>query len=143
FRHRLSVVQFALALVLLAGAGLFIRGVERMLARDTGWDHGSILQGVLNLPQAKYATPAQTYGFYTTLQERLAALPGVENVTIGWTLPVFQFLTTRSYIVDGRAAPPAGREPQAFVNGITPSFLATLKVKLTAGRNFTDGDKLT
>ncbi len=140
FRHGLIVAQFALALVLLAGAGVFIRGFDRLLARDSGWDRSSMLQGVLNLPQAKYPDPAQTYAFYTRLQERLAALPGVENVTIGWTLPVFQFLTSRNYLVEGRDPPPAGHEPLAYVNGVTPSFLATLKITLLAGRNFTAAD---
>jgi predicted permease len=92
------------------------------------------------LPQAKYSTPDQTYGFYTRLQERLGSLPGVEKVAVGWTTPIFAFLTTRSYVVEGREPPPAGREPLAFVNGVTPSFLDTLKIKLVTGRNFTDAD---
>ncbi len=140
FRHSLIVLQFALALVLLAGAGLFIRGFDRMLKRDSGWDHQGLIQGIINLPQAKYARPEQSYAFYTRLQERLGALPGAENVTVGWTLPIFQFLTSRSYIVEGRDPPPAGREPLAFVNGITPSFLSTLRMRLSAGRNFAESD---
>ncbi len=142
-RHSLIVAQFALALVLLAGAGVFIRGLDRMLARDAGWDRHSVLQGVINLPQSRYATPQQAYAFYTQLQERLAALPGVEHVAIGWTIPVFQFLTSRSYVVEGRPPPPAGREPLASVNAVTPSYLATLKVKLLSGRDFSERDSLT
>ena len=143
FRHSLIVVQFALALVLLAGAGVFIRGLDRMLARDTGWDRHAVLQGIVNLPSAKYATPAQTYAFYQRLQERLGALPGVQGVAIGWTLPIYQFLTTRSFVVEGRNPPPAGREPLASVNGVMPSFIPTLKISLLAGRNFSDADTLT
>ncbi|HEX2855671.1 MAG TPA: ABC transporter permease [Opitutaceae bacterium] len=139
-RHSLIVAQFALALVLLAGAGVFIRGFNRILARETGWDQRSVLQGVLNLSPSRYATPAQSYAFYTQLQERLSALPGVENVAVGWTLPLFQFLTNRVYVVEGRELPPAGREPVASVNGVSPSFLPTLKTKLVAGRNFSETD---
>jgi putative ABC transport system permease protein len=142
-RHLLIVVQFALALVLLAGAGLFIRGLHQMLARDIGWKPSHLLQGVLGPPQSKYSTPEKTYAFYTELQERLGALPGVEKVGIGWTLPTFQFLASRNYIVEGRAPPPAGREPLAFVNGGTPTFLDALGVKLIAGRNFTEQDNAT
>jgi predicted permease len=141
-RHVLIVGQFALALMLLAGAGVFIRGFQRMLTRDAGWDHSSVLQAILSLPQARYKTPAESYAFYTRLQERLAALPGVENATVGWTIPVFSFLTTRSYVVEGRDLPPAGHEPQAFVNGVMPSYLPTLKIPLLSGRNFTDADQL-
>jgi putative ABC transport system permease protein len=142
-RHSLIVTQFALALVLLAGAGIFVRGFNRMLAREIGWDQRSMLQGVLNLSPSKYATPEQSYAFYTRLQERLGSLPGVENVALGWTLPLFQFLTNRVYVVEGRELPPAGREPLASVNGVTPSFLPTLKTRLVAGRNFSETDTLT
>lgn len=142
-RHSLIVAQFALALVLLAGAGVFIRGFNRMLEREIGWDQRAVLQGILNLSPVKYSTPAQSYAFYTQLQERLSAMPGVENVAVGWTLPLFQFLTNRSYVVEGRDLPPAGREPIASVNGVTPSFLPTLKTKLVAGRNFAATDTLT
>jgi len=142
FRHSLIVAQFALALVLLTGAGLFIRGLSRLLAEDPGWDRQGLLQGIINLPQAHYATPQQTYAFYTRLEERLRALPGVENVAIGWTLPLYQFLTSRSYVAEGQAPPPAGHEPVASVNGIMPSYLPALKIRLLAGRNFTDADGL-
>ncbi len=142
FRHSLIVAQFALALTLLAGAGLFVRGIDRMLARDIGWKTDHLLQCVLNLPQTRYATPEQTYSFYTRLQERLSALPGAERVAVAWTIPVFQFLATRSYIVEGRDPPPAGHEPSAFVNGITPTYFDTLGTRLVAGRNFTEADGL-
>lgn len=142
FRHLLIVGQFAMALVLLAGAGFFMRGLDRMLSREIGWASHSILQGVINLPQAKYATPEQSYLFYTRLEERLKALPGVKQAAIGWTLPIFQFLANRSYVVEGREPPPIGREPVAGVNAITPTYLDTLKVKVTNGRNFTAADTM-
>jgi predicted permease len=141
-RHVLIIAQFSLALVLLIGAGAFAGALHRMLTRDAGWDHRSMLQGMLNLPAVKYSTPEKTYAFYTQLQDSLRALPGVEEVAVGWTLPIFHFLSTRSYLVEGRDPPPAGHEPRAFVNGVTPTFLATLKMKLIAGRNFTDADNL-
>ncbi|HEY4245223.1 MAG TPA: ABC transporter permease [Lacunisphaera sp.] len=141
--HSLIIVQFALSLVLLSAGGLFLRGLDRMLSRDLGWDRHSMLQGTLNLPPAKYSDVTQTYAFYTRLQERLAALPGVENVAIAWTLPIFQFVNQRNCIVEGHSPPLRGTEPLVYVNGVTPSFLATLKIRLIAGRNFTEADKLT
>jgi putative ABC transport system permease protein len=95
-RHSLIVLQFANALVLLAGAGFVIAGVDKLLSIDPGWNHHSLARCVLTLPQAKYSTPQQTYSFYTRLQERLSALPGVQNVTVGWTLPFFGYLTNRA-----------------------------------------------
>jgi len=142
FRHGLIVAQFALALTLLAGASFFVRGINGMLARDIGWKSDHLLQCVLSPPQARYATPEQTYAFYSRLQERLAALPGAEHVAVAWTIPVFQFLATRSYVIEGREPPPAGHEPTAFLNGITPSYFDTLGAKLVSGRNFTEADGL-
>lgn len=142
-RHALIVGQFALALVLLAGASLFIRGVDRMLQRDIGWDRHGLTQGQINLPTARYDTPEKVYGFHTRLQERLAALPGAQSATIGWTLPTVLYLASRNFVVEGKEPPPPGREPRASVNGVMPSFLPTLPVRLLSGRNFTDADTIT
>ena len=142
-RHGLIIAQFALALVLLAGAGLFIRAFSRQLTLDLGWDRHSIMNGVLTLPTKKYSTPEKLTSFYTTLQDKLRALPGVENAAVGWTLPMFTFLNSRNFVVEGRPAPAAGREPFAYVNGVSASYLATLKINLLAGRSFTDADTLT
>lgn len=141
-RDALVVTQFAFALVLLAGAGFFQRGASRLLSRDPGWQPTGILQGTIALPTARYSAPSITMDFYRRLQERLAALPGVERVAIGWTLPIFRFLETRGFVFEGRAVPPAGREPIALTNGITPSYLDTLRIKLLAGRTFNDTDDL-
>jgi len=142
-QHGLIITQFANAVILLTSATGFIRGAERLVVVNPGWDHQQVVQAVLNLPPARYAAPEQTYGFYKRLEERLAALPGAEGATIGWTLPIFQFLTTRSLVVEGKAPPPAGHEPVAYLNGIMPSYLPTLGIKVQSGRNFTEADGLT
>ncbi|HTL66217.1 MAG TPA: ABC transporter permease [Lacunisphaera sp.] len=142
-RHSLIVMQFANALVLLAGAGFFITGVNKMMAIDPGWNQHTLAMCVLNLPPAKYSTPTQSHAFYRQVQDRLSALPGVENVTVTWTLPIFQYLTSRTFIVQGREPPLPGHEPVAAVNGVEPSYLDTLGIKLSQGRNFTAADGLT
>jgi putative ABC transport system permease protein len=141
FRNALIVLQFAAVLVQLSCTGFFIRGMAMLQERNPGWTTAGVTQCILNLPQTRYATPGQIYAFYTRLEERLRALPGVENVAIGWTAPLYQFLVTRNFIVEGREPPPPGREPAAFVNAVTPGFLDTLKIRLVSGRQFsaTDG----
>ena len=142
-RHSLIVLQFANALVLLAGAGFVIAGVNQLLSIDPGWNQHAIAECVLTLPQAKYSTPQQTYSFYTQLEERLSTLPGARHVTIAWTLPIFGYLTNRAIVVQGRERPQPGHEPTAAVNGVEPSFLDTLQVKLISGRNFSASDTFT
>lgn len=141
FRNAMIVFQFSGALVQLACAAFFIRGIEFVSARDPGWDTDRITQGIISLPEARYGTPEQTYAFYTRLQERLGALPGVENVAVGWTNPMYQLLVTRPFVVAGREPPAPGREPRAFVNGVNPTFLDTLGIRLVAGRDFTESDR--
>jgi predicted permease len=141
FRNGLIVAQFSLALMLLASAGSFIRGVGSAVSRDLGWKPAHVLQFVLNLPQGRYATQPQAYAFYKRLQERLLALPGVENAAVGWTIPVFQYLTSQRFVVEGHAPPPAGHEPLAYLNGVTPSYLDTLGIRLESGRAFTEADR--
>ncbi len=142
-RHSLIVLQFANALVLLAGAGFVVTGVDKLLSVNTGWNQHGLAECVLTLPQTKYSTPQQTYLFYTRLQERLSALPGAREVTVGWTLPFFGYLAHRAILVEGREPPPAGQEPIAGVNGVEPSYLDTLQVNLVAGRHFTRADEFT
>jgi len=142
-RHSLIVVQFANALVLLAGAGFVITGVNQLLSIDPGWNQHPLAECVLTLPQARYSTPQQTYSFYTRLEERLSTLPGARNVTVAWTLPLFGYLTNRAIVVEGRERPLPGHEPTAGVNGVEPSFFDTLQVKLLTGRNFTGADTFT
>jgi predicted permease len=142
-RHGLIVLQFANALVLLAGAGFVYTGVDKLLSIDPGWNPRSIAQCILTLPQTKYATPQQTYSFYTQLEERLSTLPGARHVTVAWTLPFFGYLTNRAIVVEGREPPPPGHEPTAGVNGVEPSYLDTLQIKLVSGRNFTATDSFT
>jgi predicted permease len=138
----LIVSQFACALILLAGAAGFIRAADQLVNVNPGWDKDKLLQSVLNLPPTKYATPDESYRFYTRLMERLRALPGAQDATVAWTLPVFQYLTTRSIAIEGRPPAEAGHEPIAYVNAIAPSYFSTLGIKLQSGRNFTDADAL-
>jgi predicted permease len=141
-QHSLIITQFANALILLVCAIGFVRGADKIVAVNPGWDQGHIIQSVLNLPPSRYATPEQTYAFYSRLEERLAALPGAESATVAWTLPVFRFLTNRTLVVQGQPAPLPGHEPLATVNAINPSYLSTLGLKLSSGRNFTAADTL-
>ena len=143
FRHALIIAQFALALALLAGAGFFIRGIKRFISQDVGWNTHGLAQCILNLPQSRYDTPEKTYAFYTQLQERLSRLPGAKSTAVGWTLPVFQFLNSRSYLVEGREPPLPGHEPVAAFNGVSPGYLGTLGIKVLSGRDFAPSDKLT
>lgn len=141
-RNSLIVLQFSAALVLLSCTGFFIRGTEALFARDLGWKTEGLVHGILNPPSSRYATVEQTQEFYTRLDERLRSIPGVENVGIGWTAPLFQFFVSRTFTVEGRPPPEPGREPVAGIAAVTPTYLDTLQARLVSGRQFDARDKL-
>jgi len=134
-RHSLIVVEVALALVLLGGAAIMNRGFARMLERPTGWDTERILTGFLPIPENRYEDGAKRLALYRQLEDRLAAVPGVEQVALTNGLPLFAYQSSAPVFVD---APSAGSGSNVLASGalITPTYLATLGIPLLDGRNF-------
>src|SRR5207302_8118901 len=81
-RHALIVGEVAFAVILLSGAGLLLRGIQRFVERDPGWRVDGLLTAQLNLQGPTYAAPAQRLSFYERIGERFRSLPGVERVAI-------------------------------------------------------------
>lgn len=135
YRQALLIAQFALALTLLAGAGFFLEGVGRLTRVQSGWQPGTLLTGTVNLASAKYNATQPIVAFHTELRERLRAVPGVENVAVSYSLPLFD-PSPRSYRVEGRDLPPPGEEAVAFTNGISASYFDTVGTRILRGRGF-------
>jgi putative ABC transport system permease protein len=147
-RHRLRqtliVIELVLALVLLSGAGYFVRGMRRLAHADAGWKPDGLVTATLSLPfNASYATDAQCQAFFDKLGTQLAGLPGAEQSTIAATLPVTGFWRSSDFAVEGRPQPEKGREPLAYDNSVTPGHFAAVGMHLLAGRDFTDADRST
>jgi predicted permease len=104
-RQALIVAEVALALTLLAGAGFFVRGLQRVLQRDAGWLTDEVVTASLSLRGQDYATSAARGPFYRRLHERLKALPGVEHVAISTSTPTAGYDTGNSFVVEGQPAP--------------------------------------
>jgi predicted permease len=134
YRTTLIVTQFALALVLLAGAGFFIQGVRRLASPNHGWNPAPVISGVVNLASGKYNAAEPIIEFHARLRERLLALPGVESAAVCFEIPLYTSPARRGYIVDGRTPPPAGQEPVAYTNGVSPDFFDTVGIRLVRGR---------
>ena len=141
-RGAFVVAEIALALVLLAGAGMYLRGLQRMVQRAPGWRTEGLLTTELSLSGTAYRTPAQRTAFYDRVSVALGALPGVERVTLSSPLPVWGFSGSLSFVAEGRPTPPEGHEPFAYVALGDGEFLATLEVPLLAGRRFTADDRV-
>ena len=143
FRHFLIVGQFAFAMVLLAGAGLFVRGVREANNRHHGWQSDHLVTGTMLLPAATYPGGKEITDFQRLALERLEALPGVASASISYSMPFFGLAEPRRYLVAGRETPEPGHEPVAVINGISPYYFETVGTRLLSGRAFNEGDTLT
>ena len=142
FRHILIVGQFAFAMVLLAGAALFIRGLDELNHRRAGWESEHLVTGTVVLPAAGYPNAGRISAFHRLTVERLEALPGVASASISSFTPFFMWYDSRKYVVGGREPPARGHEPAAVVNSVSPRYFETVGTRVVAGRAFDARDTL-
>lgn len=143
FRHGLIVGQFALAMVLLAGAALYIRAFNELSNTRGGWESARLVTGTVVLPTASYGDAEKINTFHRLTVERLQAVPGVASVSISSFTPFFNWGDVRKYAVEGRDLPQPGQEPAAIVNSITSPYFDTYQTRILAGRPFNERDTLT
>ena len=139
-RGLLVVGEFALALVLLAGAGLLIKSFARVLGESPGFDARGVLTMRLVLPQTKYRSYEEHRAFYSNLFGRLRALPGVESVGANNLLPLNGNGGSRTFLIEGRPVPPGQSKPEEQLRFITPGYFASLRVPVLRGRDFDERD---
>ena len=140
FRSALIVGQFALAMVLLAGAALFVRGLHELNNRRHGWESNDLVTATVVFPNATYAGDAEIAELQRLALERLEALPGVTSASVSYAMPFFGLSEARKYLVAGRDVPAPGEEPVALVNGVSPHYFETVGTRLLGGRGFDERD---
>ncbi len=143
FRQGLIIGQFALAMILLAGAALYVRGLDELNNSRGGWQSERLATGTVVLPAASYGDPDKIATFHRLTLERLESVPGVASASISSFTPFFNWADIRKYLVEGREPPQPGREPAAVVNSISPHYFETYQTRLLAGRAFNSSDTLT
>jgi predicted permease len=136
----LIIGEVAFALVLLTGAGLFLLGLRRFANLDPGWRVDGLLSARIGLRGANYATPAQRNAFYKGLEERLRVLPGVQQVALSNSQPVYGFNSSGGFVIEGQPEPPPGQFPEVYFEPVSPHYFETLGVRLLAGRAFSATD---
>ena len=134
------VIELALTVVLLAGAGLMVRSFMNLERVELGFPPDGVVTMRLELPKSKYATSEAKAGFYDRLTPRLAAIPGVESVAVTTTVPPFRAFG-RAFEVDGRAAAQNDDDQlRSSVVTISPQFFDVLSAPLHRGRGFNVAD---
>jgi predicted permease len=142
-RHRvrslLVVTEVALAVVLLAGAGLLIRSFHRLQQVNAGFNPENVLSVPFVLPQNRYPDGNTRVAFINRITEKLKALPGVKAVGVVNTLPLSSEYSSASFIVERQTVSPEGRNV-ANMRAATPDYFRTMSIPIVKGRGFTDQD---
>ncbi len=139
-RNGLVVVQFALALVLLALTSLFLRSFLRLATVDTGFAVHRLVITDLALPSIHFPTVERRAELLGRLTSSLRAVPGVERASLTTGLPPAVNLTISSGLQADGSAPLAGAERVIPFSDVDPEFFATVGIPLVRGRGFLDGD---
>jgi putative ABC transport system permease protein len=139
----LVVTEFALAVILLAGAGLMLKSVYGLVAVDPGFRPDHLLRLNLSLTPSHYPNGAAIRAFWRELLDQVRALPGVESAALGTNVPLTNSHSRGDITVEGMPLPAPGSFPHPDRHAVSPGYLRTLGVRLLAGRDFTDSDSET
>ncbi len=140
-RDALVVVEVALALVLLVGAGLLLRSFWKLQQINPGFAPERVLTASLFLPIARYSQRLPVVAaFNQQLLDRLAALPGVESVGQTSDLPWTGYDENQLFNIEGKTFPPSQR-PRARYHYVSTDYFRTIGVPLIAGRFFNAEDR--
>ncbi len=136
----LVVGQVALSLLLLIGAGLFLRSFVRLLTVDPGFEARNVLTMNLSLSTTKYGKPEQQIAFFDEVLRRVSTVPGVRSAATSAALPLTWARIT-PVLAEGQPEVPLGQRPFVDIEAISPQWFETMRVPLHRGRAFTSADQ--
>jgi predicted permease len=145
-RHRVQntfvVAQFAMALMLVVGAGLLTRSFQNLLSVDPGFVSSGVLSAELDLSTSVAEDDRAVMDFYEQFERRLADLPGVLAVGDASSLPLGEDLDYQLAfrVLDVEIAREV--EPRAWLRPVSPGFFAAMRTPIVSGRGFTDMDRV-
>lgn len=139
----LVVLEVAVALVLLIGAGLMTRSFAELMRVDPGFSPDRLLAAQIHLPQTRYRAAPDRIRFFEQLVERVRALPGALATGAVTALPMHPVGIdfALAFTVEGEAPHASGEEPQADIRAATPGYFETMKIPLLRGRLFDERDR--
>jgi predicted permease len=140
-RAGLVIGEVALALVLLVGAGLFLRSLASLQDVNPGFQPQGLITGAVTLPQTQYGDAAKQIAFYRAALERISGLPGVTSVAAALPVPFSGQAGSASFSIEGRPSPPGDPGPHGDIGFVSPSYFAAMKIPVKSGRVFTDADR--
>jgi putative ABC transport system permease protein len=131
--------EIALAVVLLVGASLMVRGFQALVRGAANLEPATLLSMRLALTDTKYHDDSQMRGFYDDVLRRIDALPGVKSATAVTALPYSGHSSGRAFTIEGRPVE-RGNQPSGQVQNVSPRYFETLRVPLRKGRFLSASD---
>lgn len=141
-RRVLLVLEVSLTIVLLSSAGLLLKSYQRLRSVDLGCATDNVLTMSLDLPAARYKTPAQKVAFFEQLLDRVRALPGVEAAGLDTGLPGAGHPSDDAFTIDENPPLPKGKFLDATVLSVDPGLFRALQIPLIRGRSFGPSERL-
>jgi putative ABC transport system permease protein len=133
-RHAFIVLELALSLMLLNGAGLLLKSFLRLQDVDGGFRPDHVLTMRVSLPESKYSKPEQVRAFFNNLLARVSSLPGVEAAGAINSLPLSGSGSSGTTTIDTQAVPLEVRTPEVDYRAVTPGYFKAMGIDLVSGR---------
>ena len=139
-RSLLVISELALALILLAGAGLLIKGFLRLRSVDPGFNPANVISMYLQLPGTRYPQIALQTNFRRELLARINAVPALEAAMIT-DLPLAGNDVDHRIVIDGRLTVAVGAEPEVQTLSVMGNYFGVMQIPLRSGRDFRAMDR--
>ena len=142
-RAAFAVVEIAVAVVLMAGAGLLVRSLMSLNRVDPGFRNNSVLTMTVILPMNRFPTEERVLGFYDAAVREIEAAPGVMSASFGGSLPLDGWDIGQGFSVVGDPPVDSANMPAAHYQITGARFLETLGIPIVRGRAFGPSDTAT
>jgi len=139
-RRSLVVVEFALALTLLGGAGLVLHSFWKLERIDLGFRRDHLLTFGLPVQSNRFANSEQTVAFYRELLQKIEALPGVSSASVSTGMPVVGTSTGARFTIEGQPISDPASRPLSRFNMVSVDFFRTFGIPIVRGRAFNEQD---
>jgi predicted permease len=139
-RNILVTSELALALVLLVGAGLLIKGFSRLRSMNPGFNPANVMTMYLQLPATRYSDIPKQTQFRRELLTRLDSLPGVQAAMVT-DIPLGGNYVDHGFVIDGHPPVAVGGEPDVQTLSVMGDYFRVMQIPLRAGRDFTPLDR--
>ena len=139
-RGILVTSELAVALVLLVGAGLLIKGFSRLRSMNPGFNSANVMTMYLQLPTTRYGEIPKQTQFRRELLTRLNFLPGVQAAMVT-DIPLGGNYVDHRFVIDGRPPVAVGGEPEVQTLSVMGNYFQVMQIPLRAGREFTPLDR--